>query len=87
MRDGTEQESSPAKSSDSILVTFKNTGTDPQFDRAELFFDESGFFGALGPGQSVNVNTYETHRWTIMADGKVLKTFVIADKNRQLYEV
>jgi len=63
------------------VATFRNSGKDSRFNDAELIYDESGFFGKLGPGQEVRVNTYRTHVWNIVSksSGETLKTYVIED--------
>lgn len=73
-----------------MVATFRNTGKDARFNDAELIYDESGFFGKLGSGEQVRVNTYRTHVWNIVSksSGKTLKTFVIDDdsKSELLFE-
>lgn len=65
-------------SGDKIMATFRNSGKDSRFDDAEVYYDESGFFGKLGPKDpAVSVNTFETHVWNIKANGETLATFVI----------
>ena len=63
------------------MATFKNTGKDARFNDAELYYDESGFFGKLGANEQVRVNTFRTHVWNIKSksSGEILKTFVIED--------
>ena len=77
-------EPAPTASYNKIVATFKNSGKDPQFDDAELFYDEDGYFGKLGPNESVRVNTYRTHVWNIISksSGEILKTYVIKDDSK-----
>lgn len=74
-----------------VLATFKNTGKESKFHDAELYYDQDGFFGTLGPGQNVRVNTFRTHVWNIKSKstGEILKTFVIEDDTtqEQLFEI
>jgi hypothetical protein len=73
-----------------IKAKFVNTGKDPRFNDAELYYDESGFFGLLGPNQEVEVNTYRTHVWNIKSKstGEILKKITIeADDEDLLFEL
>jgi len=82
-----EQDKPKPSNVDQIHATFRNSKKDPQFDGAELYYDESGFFGKLDNGP-VYVNTFAGHRWNIKVDGKTLKTFTIApDNSQQVFEV
>lgn len=85
------REPEPASSFNQVVATFKNSGKDARFNDAELYYDESGFFGKLGPNQSVRVNTFRTHVWNIISksSGEILKTFTIEDDtvSEQFYEV
>lgn len=69
-----------------IKAKFRNTGKDPRFKDAELYYDESGFFGLLGPNQQVDVNTYRTHVWNIKSKstGEILKQIVIDTDDKDL---
>ena len=73
-----------ASSFKQVVATFKNTGKDARFNDAELYYDESGYFGSLGPNQQVRVNTYRTHVWNIISKstGEILKTFIIDDDTK-----
>lgn len=74
-----------------VKATFRNTGKDARFNDAELYYEESGFFGSLGAKQAVAVNTYRTHVWNIISKstGEILKTFTIVDDSKPelLFEV
>jgi hypothetical protein len=45
-----------------LKVTFVNTGTDPAFKEAELFYDESGNWGQIGYGKSLIAYSYVGHK-------------------------
>ena len=67
-------EESPYKK---VIATFENSGDDPRLDQAQLFFEES-FFADLSKGESVRVNTFESHVWHIVTrDGETLHTMTI----------
>lgn len=69
-----------------LLATFHNTGADQSYDKAELWYDEAGDFGSLGPGKRISVNTFEGHVWNIRSGEKVLKTIIIpGDDKEQFY--
>ena len=68
-----------------LLATFHNTGEDPAYENAELWYDEAGDFGSLTPGKQISVNTFEGHVWNIKTGDAVLKTVVISDEKEQLY--
>ena len=79
-------------STSSIHVTFTNSGKDVRFRKAELFYDEAGFFGKLGFDDSpISVNTYSGHVWNIKDEVTkvVLQTFIIPDNSskNQVYEI
>jgi hypothetical protein len=69
-----------------LHATFSNTGIDPAFATASLNFQDT-FWGNLGTGDTLSVNTYEGHKWNIMVDGKVKRTIVINTEPNQSYEV
>jgi hypothetical protein len=67
-----------------VLATFRNSRMDPRFDKAEVYYDEDGYFGKLGASDPhLNVNTYGGHVWNIKADGKILATFVISGEEEK----
>jgi hypothetical protein len=68
-----------------VSAVFRNSGKYREFDNAELYFDEDGFFGKLGPAAEIPVNTYETHRFNIKVNGEILKTFHITAEPSQLF--
>jgi len=71
-----------------LHATFRNTGKDPLFQKAELYFQET-FWGKIGWGDpALSVNTYEGHEWNVQVDGDVKETWVItATPNRQQYQI
>lgn len=70
-----------------IQAIFRNSGKDPRFDKAELYFDETGFFGKLGPSDPpLYINTYHSHRWNIKVDGEILKTIDIVNNGEREQE-
>lgn len=86
-----DEEGSPVVTSPNTKISgsFVNSGKDPAFDKAELFYEDT-FWGKLGSGDpALNVNTYEGHVWNVKVDGKVVKTWVIKAKNgsKQTMEV
>lgn len=82
-----DEESTSTVHPSQLRATFHNTGSDPQFDDAKLWYDEAGDFGALLPGKSIAVNTFEGHVWNIKAGDEVLQTIVITDEKVQQYNV
>jgi len=74
--------------SQQLRAVFRNSGKDRRFEKAELYFDEDGFFGKLGPKDPpISVNTYETHRWNVKVDGEILVSFYIDDQPVQEFTV
>merc|ERR1712176_669777 len=66
-----------------ISATFKNTGSDPSMDKAELFYEDM-FWGKFGKGDpKLSVNTYEGHVWNVKINGKTVKTWVIRERDGQ----
>mmetsp|Transcript_17929 Transcript_17929/g.41347 ORF Transcript_17929/g.41347 Transcript_17929/m.41347 type:complete len:640 (-) Transcript_17929:74-1993(-) len=64
-----------------ISATFRNKRNDPLFDQAELFYDDT-FWGKLGKGDPIlSVNTFEGHVWNVKVSGKIMKTWVIKERN------
>ena len=52
------------------------------YDKAELFYNEDTFWGPLGKDDAeFSVNTYETHKWNLKVDGKIVKTWQILNKD------
>jgi hypothetical protein len=77
-----QQETSGPKQ---LLAIFTNTGEDPAFTHADLYFQDS-FWGKFGHGDPpLSVNTYEGHEWNVMVDGQVMKTWIIDTRDRQEY--
>jgi 2OG-Fe(II) oxygenase superfamily len=70
-----------------LKATFSNSGKDPKFKNAELYFDETGYWGKLGHGEGPLVSfTYEGHKWNIKVDGEFVKQFVIGkDADQKFY--
>mmetsp|Transcript_24195 Transcript_24195/g.67434 ORF Transcript_24195/g.67434 Transcript_24195/m.67434 type:complete len:271 (+) Transcript_24195:216-1028(+) len=89
LRDGAaKQKYNTAKQNEGISAVFRNSGKDPRFKVAELYY-ESQRWGKLGFGdESLRVNTFEGHRWNARVDGKIVKHFVIAGSpQQQTFEV
>jgi len=54
-----EEEEPKPSSTAQIHATFRNTKKDPRFEDAELYYDESGFFGKIGWNDGpIAVNTF-----------------------------
>ena len=71
-----------------IKATWTNSGKDPQFVEAELYFDESGYWGKLGHGDKpLYANTYEGHRWNIKVGDKFVRQFVIGKEPTQAFTI
>lgn len=72
-----------------INAVFTNTGKDHRMDQAELYFQDK-FWATIGRGGiPVSVNTYNGHVWNIRANGKVVKSFKMSDKQgpKQFYAI
>jgi hypothetical protein len=68
--------------------TFRNTGKDPALKEADLWYDESMFWGKLGHGDPPLVaNTYAGHRWNVRVDGQIVKKFVVGTDLQQVFEI
>jgi hypothetical protein len=62
-----------------IKAQFINTGKDPVFAKAQLYFEET-LWGEFSHGDPMlNINTFAGHKWNIkrIPDGKLLKTIVV----------
>jgi hypothetical protein len=63
-----------------IKATFTNSGN--EYAEAELYYNEDSFWAKLGKDdQPVNVNTYQTHKWNVKVDGKIVKSWTISEKD------
>jgi hypothetical protein len=71
-----------------LHASFSNTGKDPAFKNAELFFQET-FWGKLGWGDApLGVNTFEGHEWNIQVDGVAKKQWIISkEPANQVYDL
>ncbi len=68
-----------------LLATFTNSGEDPFFSHADLYFQDT-FWGKFGHGDPpLSVNTYEGHEWNVIVDGQVKQTWIIDARDRQEY--
>ena len=90
---GEKEASSPTNSPEmkfkQIVAIFHNTKSNPEYENAKLYFEET-LWGELGHGdQDMSVNTYEGHRWNIYVDGKVVKSWTISEKGgtEQKFEI
>ena len=64
-----------------ISAEFKNSGQDPTFANADLFYQDR-FWGSLKPGDpELGVNTFEGHVWNLKVNKKVVKTWVISEED------
>ena len=73
-----------------LLATFRNKNKHPDYDNAQLFYDEASYFGDIGPKDPpIRVNTYQGHVWNVKdkLTGKVLATFVIDNNQEQEFSV
>jgi hypothetical protein len=71
-----------------LKATFTNTGTDPAFKEAELYYDESGYWGKIGHGDTPLISyTFPGHKWNIKVDGKFVKQFITGDDNEQEFNI
>jgi len=87
-RDKEEPPASPSNVPVQISAQFINTGKDPLYKEAELYFDESGFWGKIGHGEGpLGANTYEGHQWNIKVNGKFVKQFVIGKDLKQTFYI
>jgi hypothetical protein len=68
-----------------VSATFQNTGADARYPDAQLYYGDETFFGDLGAGKTIHVNTFETHVWNLKssADGTILKSWEITGENEQ----
>jgi hypothetical protein len=63
------------------LGKFANTGKDSTLAEAQLYYQDQ-FWGKLGSNDPVlTANTYQGHVWNIRVDGKVVKTWIISEKD------
>lgn len=68
-----------------IQATFHNTGRDKKFENAKLYWQDQ-FFGDVGSGQKLKVNTYVSHVWNVKNDaGETLHTFSIDHGNAERF--
>lgn len=82
-RDGKQPEPSVSQ----LHTTFSNSNRDPNFKKADLYFQET-FWGHLGHGDPpLAVNTFEGHEWNVIVDGEVKKTWVITKDKKQYYSI
>jgi hypothetical protein len=71
-----------------LTANFINSGKDPAFQVAELWYDEGLYWGPMGHGDPpLQFNTYQGHRWNIRVDGKVVKKFVIGEDEYQEFVI
>ena len=69
---------SPSTDFKQIRAVFRNINQDPSLANAKLFFEET-YWGELGHGSDdIRVNTYESHRWNLVVDETVVKSWTIS---------
>jgi hypothetical protein len=70
-----------------VFASFRNSGNDPAFRDADLYFDDK-FWSKIGHGDPIMpVNTFEGHVWHVKVGDEILKTYVISDEDEQLYVI
>jgi hypothetical protein len=73
----------PPAAVDGVSASFHNTGMDPKNNDGKLYYDEDGFFGDLGPGATIRVNTFSGHKWNLKSpSGAILASWVINDREK-----
>lgn len=78
----------PTPQYEQITATFRNTGRDPAFAKAELYYDQDTLWGKLGHDDpDLGANTFEGHRWDVKVDGKIVKTWVVEKGDIQVFEI
>mmetsp|Transcript_12557 Transcript_12557/g.25611 ORF Transcript_12557/g.25611 Transcript_12557/m.25611 type:complete len:562 (+) Transcript_12557:152-1837(+) len=79
-----KEDSAPAGS---LKATFRNTGQDPKFQGASLYYEDT-LWGEFGPRKVHSVNSYVGHVWNVKDEsGNVLLTWVIKDEGAQTFAV
>ena len=75
---GQEEKKTTAEGSfTSVSALFFNSGQDEKFNGARLYWHDQ-YFGELGAGESVRVNTYVSHVWNVKdRQGNTLHTWTI----------
>lgn len=88
------QEEAPPTPPGLVVATFRNDGTDPATENAELFYrsgSETTFWAKLGHADPpVSINTYKTHVWVLKNEhGEELKSWTItsSEPSKQEYIV
>lgn len=75
-----DEGTAPTPQYQQIKATFINSGN--SYDEAELYFDEDTFWAKLSKDNPpVHVNTYQTHKWDVKVDGKIVKSWTIFEKD------
>jgi hypothetical protein len=90
LRDDEKKPKSSSSTSTQLRAVFRNRRKLPEFDNAQLFYDEAGYFGDLGKdNEPLWINTFEGHVWNVKdKDTKqILQTFVIGSDANQEFEV
>jgi hypothetical protein len=65
-------------------AVFENTGANPEYRTAELYYTDQ-FWSKFGPDDPVvSVNTYDGHVWNVKVDGKVVQTWTIGGSDLEL---
>ncbi len=73
---GTEEEK---KVPGQLKAIFTNTGKDPKFVDAKLYFQDTEW-GEFAPGKTHSVNTYYGHEWNVKdSKGNLLKRWLVAE--------
>jgi 2OG-Fe(II) oxygenase superfamily len=79
-----------AKSSKQLKAVFRNKNKSPEFNDAQLFYDEEGYFGDIGPNSPpISVNTYQGHVWNVKdkITKNTLVTFVVDSALEQEFTI
>jgi len=78
-KDGEEAPEIPT--STQLKATFTNSRTNSKFEKAQLYYDESVYWGEVGfAGEPLVAYTYVGHRWSIKVGDEFVKQFLIEDE-------
>lgn len=84
-QDDDDKTEETARNFKQIKATFKNAGTNPKYQHAELYWDKKQLWGDLGHGKQLVANTYQGHQWDVKVDGEFVQTWHIGSEEQQTF--
>lgn len=80
-------EEEPESAYEKKKATFRNTGKNPDYANAKLYFGDDFWSDLDANGPAVGVNTYETHVWNVKVNDQTIASWTIEKEKEYQFEI